>query len=70
MQELFKDISDKTRDEINALFKIIPRMSNIHAAIEVIEAYRKTLNYREKEFFDFVFHVWKEEIENENDSSN
>ena len=44
-------------------------MDNIHAAIKVIETYRKTLNEREQEFFDFVFHVWREEIENENSSS-
>ena len=69
MQEIFEDISDKTRDEIDALFKIIPRMDNIHAAIKVIETYRKTLNKREQEFFDFVFHVWREEIENESSSS-
>ena len=68
MQEIFEDISDKTREEVEALFKIIPRMSNIHSAMRVIEVYRKTLTEREQEFFDFVFHVWKEEIDNESNS--
>ena len=60
MQELFEDISEKTRQDCAAVFSIATHANSILEAIKILEAYRDTLTSREQDYMDFAFHGWME----------
>ena len=61
MQELFEDISEKTRKDCTAIFSIVARTEDILKGVKILESFRTTLNAREQEYMDFAFHAWMEE---------
>ena len=61
MQELFEDISERTRKDCLAIFSIVARTDDILKGVKILESYRNTLTAREQEYMDFAFHTWMEE---------
>lgn len=62
MTELYKDIPQKTRDNIQEVFNLIQSMTNPLTQIKLIESYRALLTPYEQEYFDLTFAVLMEKL--------
>lgn len=60
MQEIFKDISEERKQEIQAVLTIITRAHSFPKAINILNSYRATLTPYEQQFMDFYFNIWME----------
>lgn len=61
MQEIFEDISEDRRHEVEALMTIVSRPYDLNKAVKLLIAYRNMLSPYEQDFFDFYFETWLEE---------
>ena len=62
MTELYKDIPQQTRDNIQEVFNLIQGMTNPLAQIKLMESYRALLTSYEQEYFDLTFAILMEKL--------
>lgn len=69
MEELYSDIKEELRQEIQFLFTILPQLE-LKTAIDLLELYRKHLSEYEQNYLDFALQIWWEKRKNEESISN
>lgn len=65
MTELFADIPEEIKHQVEIVFNLAISQNNVPSAIEILQSYLKTCtNEEERDFADFYFSMKLEELVN------